>query len=190
MTTKLSEQWWLEHPNATRCHAKSRRSGNQCKHLAMKGGVVCRTHGGAAPQVKAKAAERLIMAADDAVSRLLQWMRDDSIPIQERRKIAESVLDRAGLGGAKVAEIGVTHKFEQTFASATEIVIVDDDDIEDAVIVSEPPAPDPYADSDIPRSPRADLVTFGDQMAEAVPFPPVNPTAAEMRRRLKAQARQ
>ena len=189
-----SEEWWAENPGATRCKAKN-QMGKQCKRLAVKGAVVCRHHGAAAPQTKAKAAERILMAADDAASKLVQWMSDPKVPIQERRKIAESLLDRSGLAGAKVAEVGVTHKFEQTFAASTSIVIVDDDDdVEDAIIVSEPeplPKPDPYADSDIPRSPRADLVTFGDQMADAVPInrPPVNPTAAEMRRRLKEAGR-
>lgn len=41
------------------CSAKSARTGQPCKHWAIHGGAVCRTHGGAAPQVKRKAAERL-----------------------------------------------------------------------------------------------------------------------------------
>ena len=42
-----------------RCTAKSRRSGKQCKNAAILGGRVCRFHGGAAPQVRRKANERL-----------------------------------------------------------------------------------------------------------------------------------
>jgi hypothetical protein len=42
-----------------RCKAKSHRTGKQCAKSAINGGTVCRTHGGAAPQVKRKAAERL-----------------------------------------------------------------------------------------------------------------------------------
>ena len=45
--------------DARRCTAKSRRSGNQCKNAAILGGRVCRFHGGAAPQVRRKANERL-----------------------------------------------------------------------------------------------------------------------------------
>lgn len=50
-------------PNV-RCTAHSKsRDGGQCGNWAIHGGTVCRYHGGAAPRVKAKAAERLIDAA-------------------------------------------------------------------------------------------------------------------------------
>jgi hypothetical protein len=41
-----------------RCKATSKRTGKQCKNWAIKGGEVCRNHGGAAPAVKAKASIR------------------------------------------------------------------------------------------------------------------------------------
>lgn len=47
-----------------RCRAKSKRSGNRCKHPAMIGGFVCDKHGGKAPQVKRKAAERVMDIID------------------------------------------------------------------------------------------------------------------------------
>lgn len=42
-----------------RCRAKSSRTGKPCNKAPIKGGHVCDTHGGRAPQVKRKAAERL-----------------------------------------------------------------------------------------------------------------------------------
>jgi terminase small subunit-like protein len=40
------------------CRAKSSRTGKPCKKHPIRGAVVCRTHGGAAPQVKRAAAWR------------------------------------------------------------------------------------------------------------------------------------
>lgn len=46
-------------PNPKRqCRATS-RAGRQCRNTAIPGGAVCKYHGGAAPQVQRKAAERL-----------------------------------------------------------------------------------------------------------------------------------
>jgi len=42
-----------------RCKAKAKSSQQHCRRPAMRGGFVCAQHGGMAPQVKAKAAERL-----------------------------------------------------------------------------------------------------------------------------------
>jgi hypothetical protein len=47
---------------ARRCHAH-RKDGQPCGCYAINGGRVCRIHGGAARQVRAKADERLLMAA-------------------------------------------------------------------------------------------------------------------------------
>lgn len=41
------------------CTARSSRTGKHCRKAPIAGGTVCRTHGGAAPQVQRKAAERL-----------------------------------------------------------------------------------------------------------------------------------
>jgi hypothetical protein len=47
---------------ARRCSAR-RKDGQPCGNYAIIGGRVCRIHGGAAPQVRRKAKERLLMAA-------------------------------------------------------------------------------------------------------------------------------
>lgn len=59
-----------ELPN--QCTAHSKQSGNRCKNAPIPGGRVCRFHGGAAPQVKAKAAERLKELRDLAVEIMLE----------------------------------------------------------------------------------------------------------------------
>lgn len=58
----------------TRCTARSKQSGQQCKQQAIAGGRVCRFHGGAAPQVQFKALERLIALQAPAVDTLEELM--------------------------------------------------------------------------------------------------------------------
>ncbi|HEY2086275.1 MAG TPA: hypothetical protein VGH54_09650 [Mycobacterium sp.] len=43
-----------------RCKATSTQTGERCRKRPIVGGDVCYTHGGSAPQVKAKAAERVL----------------------------------------------------------------------------------------------------------------------------------
>jgi hypothetical protein len=45
-----------------RCTGTVRATGEQCRRNAVAGAVVCLSHGGAAPQVRAKASERLLEA--------------------------------------------------------------------------------------------------------------------------------
>ena len=49
-------------PPERRCRATSKESGEPCKLWAMRGSTVCRKHGGSAPQVRAKAQERVMLA--------------------------------------------------------------------------------------------------------------------------------
>lgn len=48
---------------ARRCRAQSKQTGEQCKAWAVPGGLVCKWHGGRAPQVQRKAAENLAAEA-------------------------------------------------------------------------------------------------------------------------------
>ncbi|MCA0290496.1 MAG: hypothetical protein LCH82_02355 [Actinobacteria bacterium] len=113
MSKPYSEEWWAEHPNSVRCHAKrTNGSGDQCARPAINGAVVCRKHGGQMEQVRRRAAERIMAAADDAASRLIRWMADDSVPIAERRKIAQDLLNRANLSGTTTIEATVTAKWQ------------------------------------------------------------------------------
>ena len=50
-----------------RCSAKTTK-GEQCKRWAIRGGTVCRSHGGAAPRAKARAAVR---------AEVLSWVLND-----------------------------------------------------------------------------------------------------------------
>lgn len=64
-------------------------------------------HGGAAPQVLAKARERLALAADDAVSVLIRLMADPKVSPSDRRQAAAAILDRAGIRSGAELEVTV-----------------------------------------------------------------------------------
>ena len=50
----------------------TRPNGSRCKREAEDGAVVCDQHGGASPQVRRRAAERLTMTADQAAENLVR----------------------------------------------------------------------------------------------------------------------
>lgn len=74
----------------------------------MLGGNVCRSHGGNAPQVKAKAQRRLQQAADALVQRLLGMALDGDTPDHVALAAIRDALDRAGLGAKQAVEVEVT----------------------------------------------------------------------------------
>ena len=55
---------------AIKCHAH-RRDGALCRRWAIRGGFVCPKHGGASPQARRKARERLVEIAASAI--LAAW---------------------------------------------------------------------------------------------------------------------
>jgi len=86
------------------CTANSSQSGQRCRKEAIKGATVCRNHGGSAPQVRAKAAQRLLEAADPAAAYLVSLVRDKSAAHNDRKGAAIAILDRAGLSVKQVIE--------------------------------------------------------------------------------------
>lgn len=90
--------------DSRRCTAHlTNGSGERCRKSAIKGGNVCRSHGGAAPQTKKTARQRLLEAAEPAVKRLVQAIRSDD----ERNAIKASaiILDRAGFHPTRSLEV-------------------------------------------------------------------------------------
>ena len=79
--------------DSRRCTAH-KKDGNRCKKAAILGGTVCGTHGGSAPQVRNKARQRIMDAADPAAARMVELMAS----LDERISLAASrdLLDRAG----------------------------------------------------------------------------------------------
>jgi hypothetical protein len=85
------------------CTAKSKSRGARCNNAAVPGSNVCRIHGGAAPQVKAKAAERLAALVDPAIDRLARLLKsgDDAAAY----RAVKDVLDRNGFKPKDAVEV-------------------------------------------------------------------------------------
>ena len=88
-----------------RCTARSKRSGQRCKRRPIPGGTVCRMHGGAAPQVKLAAKDRLAALVDPAIDALQRAL--DHKDINAAVRAAKDLLDRAGLAAPKQMQVGV-----------------------------------------------------------------------------------
>lgn len=127
----------------TRCTAK-RKSGGPCKNRPILGGAVCRMHGGGAPQVKKKAAERIAEAADDAAALLVQFMENPKNDVKVRTQIAQDLLNRAGHSGKQAVDLQMT-VFDHAVANGDFLVDVgeigDSNDLPvlEAPAVEEPP---------------------------------------------------
>jgi hypothetical protein len=66
---------------------------------------VCEVHGGLAPQVRRRAAERLLVAAVEAIQVIKSFISDPTVPAGVRLKAAQDIADRAGLAGVQMHQI-------------------------------------------------------------------------------------
>jgi hypothetical protein len=92
---------------ARRCSAH-RTNGEPCSGWAIKGGSVCRTHGGAAPQTLQAARMRLLAAADPAAAELVRIALNRKEPRAVQLAAIRDLLDRAGLSARQVVDVTVS----------------------------------------------------------------------------------
>ncbi|WP_395690670.1 hypothetical protein [Nocardioides sp.] len=79
----------------------------------MLGQSCCRVHGGAAPQNKKSAKERLLELADPAIAALSKIVNDEDTDDTVRLRAALGIMDRIGLGPGAKLEVGRS-KWDET----------------------------------------------------------------------------
>jgi hypothetical protein len=81
-------------PSSPRCK-RTLKSGEQCKNLAIRGAVVCRMHGGSAPQIRNKAAQRVEEhVANAKIARFLAQNQIEPVdnPLEALRELAGEIV--------------------------------------------------------------------------------------------------
>lgn len=107
---------------------------------------MCTKHGGSAPQVVAKARERIGANADLAARQLIALMEDPDSPPGVKLNAARDLLDRAGLTPAQVIQHAVAIKpYERLLSGGIDRTrpAAIDPPIVDAEVVEDTPEPGP-----------------------------------------------
>ncbi len=180
-----SEEFWeiIAGPTDVRCTAHV-QAGTRCLRAALFGTTVCRQHGGLIPVVRDKAARRIGNAADEMVQKLHAMLDDPNVEARDKMKIAQDMLDRAGLNATGKLLIGVGevdpvealfHKLLSDPSGLAPTIqepspqalawnraaMDDDDDIVDAELVPEPePEPEPVTESMSSKPPKHILLAL------------------------------
>ncbi|VEG57092.1 Uncharacterised protein [Mycolicibacterium aurum] len=88
-----------------RCNGTNAQ-GEQCRNFAIKGGRVCKFHGGATRHVKEAARIRVEMASDRLMGKLIEIAYDDARPASVQLDAIKDSLNRAGLTKPTQIEVG------------------------------------------------------------------------------------
>lgn len=87
-----------------RTNTSGERAGHPCRQWPIRGGDVCRNHGGGAPQVKARAAQRL---AEQAITTALGKLDVKPVhdPLTALSELAGEIIAWKQLAAARVAQL-------------------------------------------------------------------------------------
>lgn len=105
-----------------RCKATAHRTGERCRAPSMKGGTCCRVHGGAAPQVKKAARERLLEMVEPAMVQLRRIIDKPDTSDADKLRGIQMILDRTGYKPGMVIEV----KEHDPWSSLTDDALVMD----------------------------------------------------------------
>jgi hypothetical protein len=171
---------------ATRCVAH-KKNGARCRRQARRGATVCDWHGARAPQVKAKARQRLDEAADRMAKQLLS-IADGAESEAVKLAAVKDALDRAGLKPPTQVEVGVGPKPWEILVASMEPMSRAESRARRGVSDAPPPLPPQRAltasdgseivDAEVvdpPRSDANDLPATGRGSGPARPPQPTTP---------------
>jgi hypothetical protein len=158
--TRRREAGLLPMPQKCSAHKKD---GTPCQRPPIKGAKVCYHHGGAAPQVKEKAAQRLREGVMPMLGALYRIAHDESQPPAVRLGAIRDWLDRSGVKEAISVEVtvqpwerlveGIVSEVPDEALSRASHVISGDEYSELLVLDAEdvtPPRPAPPQPSPVP----------------------------------------
>jgi len=135
-----SKKVWA--PNAPRCGA-IKRNGEQCKNAAVSGTTVCRSHGGAAPQVRAAGKRRKELEEAHAKQARLAALFGAPRDIEPSQALLDLVSWTAGeveFWRNEVRELAATDKRSLTWGETKSESGTDQDKATDMVTVEAKPA--------------------------------------------------
>lgn len=78
------------------CVAKLTDGSRRCRKFAIRGGLVCTSHGGSAPQVQEAAQRRLADLVDPAIRELSRILDDPDASDRDKLRAVAETLDRTG----------------------------------------------------------------------------------------------
>jgi len=90
------------------CTATSTTTGARCRNAPIKGGTTCKFHGGGAPQVRAKATQRLMAMVMPALVELNKILRKKGTSDADRLKAIREVLSRTGFSETQILALTPT----------------------------------------------------------------------------------
>ena len=105
----------LEEHAERRCVATNAR-GERCRRFAIHGSTVCKSHGGSTRHIVNKARNRVEMASNKLMGKLVEFAFDDNKPPAVQLDAIKDSLNRAGLKPRETVEFGIAKPFEEIYA--------------------------------------------------------------------------
>lgn len=173
----------LDHPR--RCQAQRANGAGPCRRFAIKGGIVCRVHGGSAVQVQNAARVRLQLAAD-RMARNLLGLAEEAKSEHVQYLATTAALDRAGVVEPKQVNVDLNAPWQEVFEAVGGIAHISQAESRARRGLAEPPMPalgppdsgavidaevvdTPDSPADRPSGPNASRT--GDDRADVPPAP-------------------